>query len=170
MSAWHQPIRVTRELHVPSLFRVMSWWIFLPEPPKSLDHHIQSVAGLASCVTPSLKHRAGSTGILSLFPIAYAFRPELRGRLTLGGRTFPRKPWDFGGKDSHLTFRYSCPHNHFHAVHARLPLRFNQHGTLPYHSPLHRSGGGIRSVGNLLSPDHFRRRTTRLVSYYALFK
>jgi hypothetical protein len=25
-------------------------------------------------------------------PIAYAFRPELRDRLTLGGLTFPRKP------------------------------------------------------------------------------
>src|SRR5690606_1977617 len=29
---------------------------------------------------------------VDLFPIGYAFRPRLRGRLTLGGRTFPRKP------------------------------------------------------------------------------
>src|SRR5690606_25159373 len=30
---------------------------------------------------------------------------------------------------------------------------------------------GIRGFGGMLaSPDHFRRRTTRLVSYYALFK
>ena len=29
---------------------------------------------------------------IDLFPIDYAFRPRLRDRLTLGGRTFPRKP------------------------------------------------------------------------------
>ena len=46
--------------------------------PTSFDHHIQRVADLASCVTPSL-HVKG-TGILNLFPIAYAFQPRLRGR------------------------------------------------------------------------------------------
>ena len=30
--------------------------------------------------------------ILNLLSIAYAFRPRLRSRLTLGGRAFPRKP------------------------------------------------------------------------------
>ena len=73
---------------ISELFR----WIYLPRPPTGLDHHFQSVADLASCVTPSLKHRIASTGIFSLLPITYAFRPRLRGRLTLGGRTFPRKP------------------------------------------------------------------------------
>ena len=29
---------------------------------------------------------------INLLPIVYALRPELRGRLTLGGFTFPRKP------------------------------------------------------------------------------
>ena len=75
------------------------------------------------------------TGILNLFPIAYANRPRLRDRLTLGGRTFPRKPWDFGGQDSRLAYRYSCPHNHFPAVQSRLPFSFNQQGTLLYHFP-----------------------------------
>ena len=131
MAAWHQPIRIIRRICVPSLFRLLFRWIFLPEHPKSLDRHFQSTAGLASCVTPSLT--SVGTGILNRFPITYAFRPRLRGRLTLGGRTFPRNPWDFGGKDSHLTFRYSCPHNHFHTVHARLPLRFDPYGTLLYH-------------------------------------
>jgi hypothetical protein len=63
--------------------------IFLPELPTGFDHHFQSMADLASCVPPSLP-RSG-TGILNLFPINYAFLPRLRGRLTLGGRTFPRK-------------------------------------------------------------------------------
>ena len=35
--------------------------------------------------------------------IAYDFRPRLRSRLTLSGRAFLRKPWTFGGKDSHLS-------------------------------------------------------------------
>ena len=34
--------------------------------------------------------------------IAYAFRPELSSRLTLGGRTFPKKPEIFGHYDSHI--------------------------------------------------------------------
>ncbi len=34
--------------------------------------------------------------------IGYAFRPRLSSRLTLGGRTFPRKPETFGHYDSHI--------------------------------------------------------------------
>ena len=168
MAAWYQPIHFTRRLHVPSPFRVMFRWIYLPEPPTGLDHHFQSVAGLTSCVTPSLKCRAGSTGIFNLLPITYAFRPRLRGRLTLGGRTFPRNPWDFGDRDSRPVFRYSCPHNHFHAVHGRLPSRFAPHGTLLY-LPWHLRAWN-RSIGSWFSPDHFRCKITRLVSCYALFK
>ena len=36
--------------------------------------------------------------------IDYASRPRLRSRLTLGGLTFPRKPWAFGGRVSHPSF------------------------------------------------------------------
>ena len=70
---------------------------------------------------------------INLLSIDYAFRPRLRIRLTLGGRTFPRKPWAFGDQDSHLVFRYSCLHGHFCTVHARLHLRFNpvQNALLP---------------------------------------
>ena len=78
--------------------------IFLADLPTTFDQHFHSLADLASCVTPSLT--VGGTGILNLFPIAYAFRPGLRGRLTLGGRTFPRKSWDFGGRDFHPSCRY----------------------------------------------------------------
>ena len=39
---------------------------------------------------------------LYLLSIAYDLRPRLRSRLTLSGRAFLRKPWIFGGKDSHL--------------------------------------------------------------------
>ena len=108
--------------------------IFLSELPTSFDQHIQQLADLAFCVTPSL--RISGTGILNLFPITYAFRPRLRGRLTLGGRTFPRKPWNFGGQDSHLAYRYSCPHNHLCTVQDRLHFPFNLHTTLLYPASL----------------------------------
>ena len=49
-------------------------------PPTRLDHLNHKVADLASCVPPSLKHDVTGTGILNPFPIAYAFRPQLRGR------------------------------------------------------------------------------------------
>ena len=68
------------------------------------------------------------------FPSPTPEWPRLRGRLTLGGRTFPRKSWDYGGRDSRPAFRYSCPHNHLHALHVRSPLRFDAHATLLYHS------------------------------------
>ncbi len=169
MAAWHQSIRLTRGISVPSLFGVAPRRICLPEPPTSLGHHIQTMADLASCVTPLLERHPGSTGILNLLSITYAFRPQLRIRLTLGGRTFPRKPWDYGGRDFHPAFRYSCPHNHFHAINARFPSRFASHGTLLYHF-ITPKRDEIRSVGSRFSPDHFRRRITRLVSCYALFK
>ena len=45
---------------------------------------------------------------INLFPIDYAFRPRLRGRLTLGGLPLPRNPWAFGERSSHPFYRYSC--------------------------------------------------------------
>eukprot|EP00828_Plagiopyla_frontata_P036040 TRINITY_DN4766_c0_g1_i3.p1 TRINITY_DN4766_c0_g1~~TRINITY_DN4766_c0_g1_i3.p1 ORF type:complete len:204 (-),score=-41.47 TRINITY_DN4766_c0_g1_i3:23-634(-) len=50
---------------------------------------------------------------INQFPIGYAFLPLLRGRLTLGRVPLPRKPQIFGGKGSHLPFRYSCLHSLF---------------------------------------------------------
>jgi hypothetical protein len=65
--------------------------------------------GLTFRVTsPRLCHPLGSAGIFNLLSIAYASRPRLRVRLTLGGRTFPRKPWVFGVPDSRRDYRYSC--------------------------------------------------------------
>ena len=53
---------------------------------------------------------------INLLSIDFPFRVHLRSRLTLGGRTFPRKPWVFGGHDSHMSFRYSCRNSHFRFV------------------------------------------------------
>ena len=63
---------------------------------------------------------------------------------------------------------YSFRHLHFPALHRPFRCDFSALGTLPYHENVNVS---IRGFGGMLiSPDHFRRRTTRLVSYYALFK
>jgi hypothetical protein len=50
---------------------------------------------------------------VDLVAIGYAFRPRLRGRLTLRGLTLRRNPWTFGGSVSHAPDRYSCQHAHF---------------------------------------------------------
>ena len=47
------------------------------------------------------RHEHGNINPLS---IDYACRPRLRSRLTLGGQTWPRNPWSFGGRDSHSAF------------------------------------------------------------------
>ena len=51
--------------------------------------------------------------IINVVPIGYAFRPHLRGRLTLLRLTLSRNPWTFGEGVSHSLCRYSCQHSHF---------------------------------------------------------
>ena len=62
---------------------------------------------LTSSVTPSRPRN------INLVPIAYAFRPRLRGRLTLRGLALRRNPWTSGERGSHPLYRYSCQHSHF---------------------------------------------------------
>ena len=59
---------------------------------------IRSVNHLTSCKSPALT--PAGAGIFNLLCIAYASRPRLSSRLTLGGRTWPRKPWVYGDQDS----------------------------------------------------------------------
>ena len=51
--------------------------------------------------------------IIHAIPINYAFRPRLRGRLTLRRLTLRRNPWTFGDAVFHSVCRYSCQHSHF---------------------------------------------------------
>ena len=51
--------------------------------------------------------------IVRVVPIDYAFRPRLRGRLTLRRLTLRRNPWTFGDAVFHSVCRYSCQHSHF---------------------------------------------------------
>ena len=85
---------------------------------------------------PCLPRRAESTGRgsrnIGLEAIGYALPPRLRTRLTLGGRTWPRKPWTFGGADSRRPFRYSCLHGRSPAVHPAFRRGFGPRATLSY--------------------------------------
>jgi hypothetical protein len=138
--------------------------ICLGSPPTDLNQHVQSLAGLSFRVTPSLITRYRWYRNINLFSIAYAFRPRLRDRLTLGGRTFPRKPWAYGEGDSHPLYRYSCLQSLFRTVHKALQLCFSQCAMLPY-----RSYDPAASV-TCLAPLHYRHRDSRPVSCYAFFK
>jgi hypothetical protein len=103
---------------------------------------------------------SAGAGILNLLSIAYASRHQLRSRLTLGGRTFPRKPWVYGGQEFHLSYRYSCLHPHFFALHGWLPSRFDAQRTLSYHARA-ANRTNIPSFGITLIANHFRREITR---------
>lgn len=103
---------------------------------------------------------------INLLCIDYSLRPRLSSRLTLGGRTFPRKPYPYGEMEFNHLYRYLCLHSHFQALHDWLPFRFAALGTLSYCAHF---CAPIASVYGL-SPDHFRRKFTRWVSCYALFK
>lgn len=63
---------------------------------------------------------------------------------------------------------YSFRHLHSCALQHQFPDTFSADTTLSYHS----TPNGVESVASAIdfSPDHFRRKSTRLVSYYALFK
>ncbi len=103
----------------------------------------------------------------NLLSIAYASPPRLRSRLTLRRRSLLRNPYAFGGKDSHLSFRYSYQHSHFPQVHRTFQFDFYPMGTLPY--PVYFTYTATASV-SYFSPGNLRRRVSRPVSYYALFK
>ena len=96
---------------------------------------------------------------------AYALRPRLSTRLTLGGQALPRKPWAYGGRVSHPALATHASILTPPAVHGRSPLPLRPPGEAPL--PLNRS---VRRFGAQLSPVYCRRMSTRPVSCYALFE
>ena len=83
----------------------LMWRLFpgTPWPPEQSD---------------KFERRKGSVTIhwltnVRVIPIDYAFRPRLRGRLTLRRLTLRRNPWTFGDTVFHSVCRYSCQHSHF---------------------------------------------------------
>ena len=73
-------------------------------------------------------------GNINPLSIDYACRPRLRSRLTLGGLTWPRNPWSFGGGVSHSPFAtHACILTRVASTAGSL-RRFTRHTTLPYPS------------------------------------
>jgi hypothetical protein len=67
------------------------------------------------------------------FPITYASRPRLRGRLTLRRLPLLRKPQAFGERVFHPLSRYLCQHNLFRLVQvsSRSPFDLTRNAPLP---------------------------------------
>ena len=104
-------------------------------------------------------------GIFYLLSIGYASLPLLRPRLTQSRSALLWKPWIFGREDSHLSL----------ATHSGILSSY------PSTAPSGTASSVLRmllyqslrdSTASVLcfSPGHFRRRTSRLVSCYALFE
>ena len=102
-----------------------------------------------------------------LLSIGYALQPRLRPRLTQGRSALPWKPWTSGLEDSHLHL----------ATHSG--ILSPRHSTVPSGtaslrrrcSPTKKKfPSSSRASAVCFSPGHFRRRTPRPVSCYALFE
>jgi len=123
-----------------------TWPSYLPASPHRLTttpripcSHFPSPEGDRSAfgwLAQMIRHWARIHGYGNINPLSidYACRPRLRSRLTLGGLTWPRNPWSFGGRVSHSSF----------ATHACILTRiasttsshccFHGYTTLPYPS------------------------------------
>ena len=135
--------------------------VFLPpEPPLSPG----SVPGRASHTCP---HSSVTTQYrnLHLLSIGYGSRPRLRPRLTQSRSALLWKPWIFGRKDSHLSL--ATHSGILSAWHSTAPYRYSfaAPAMLLYQYLTYSSASAV-----CFSPGHFRRRTSRPVSYYALFE
>ena len=103
---------------------------------------------------------------LNLLSIGYAFRPLLRSRLPQGRSALPWNPWIFGRGDSHPSLATHSGILPSYPSTAPSGTASSVLRMLPYQPP---RGDSLASVA-CFSPGHFRRRTSRPVSYYALFE
>lgn len=113
------------EGNLPSSFNIVlsSALVYSTSPPVSVSGTVSwwgYFLALFRCPNQSDKDGQLTEGVTSTWPtninvvpIDYAFRPRLRGRLTLRGLALRRNPWTFGDSVSHTVCRYSCQHSHF---------------------------------------------------------
>ena len=118
----------------------------LPRPqhtPKGTSGGFGWLASPASARTHYHGH-----GNINPLSIDYACRPRLRSRLTLGGLTWPRNPWSFGGRGSHSAFAtHACILTRTPST-TGSPRRFAGCTTLPYPTPrLHQPTPTPESTG-----------------------
>ena len=103
-------------------------------------------------------------------PIDYAFRPCLRGRLTLRRLALRRNPWTFGESVSHTLYRYSCQHSHFRYLQdpSRVSLHRLTERSATAHVLLHAPKASARDFSPVTLSA--REPLIRPVSCYAFFK
>jgi hypothetical protein len=92
-------------------------WSYFQEPLPCLkqSNKLRQVTGFVTSNWPTN---------INVVPIDYAFRPRLRGRLTLRRLALRRNPWTFGERVSHPLCRYSCQHSHFRYLQPASQLTF----------------------------------------------
>ena len=106
----------------------------VPRSPHRSSRRTRGGFGWSASPASARAHCHGH-GNINPLSIDYACRPRLRSRLTLGGLTWPRNPWSFGGRGSHSAFAtHAC-------ILTRTPStpgfhrRFPGCTTLPYPTP-----------------------------------
>jgi hypothetical protein len=155
----------------------------VPRSPHNTPRRRRRRFGWSASPASARTHRHGH-GNINPLSIDYACRPRLRSRLTLGGLTWPRNPWSFGGRGSHSAFAtHAC-------ILTRTPSTTRSLGgftgctTLPYPTPrLHptqRKGritcGAATASAVRLSPatlsaqDHLTSELLRTLSRMAASK
>ena len=126
---------------------VYTWELF-PGTASKQDQSIKILQFIQSVTS----HRSTNINVV---PIDYAFRPCLRGRLTLLRLTLSRNPWTFGEGVSHSLYRYSCQHSHFRYL--QDPLRISLL-RLTERSATTRLATYPQLRCMALAPLHFRRK------------
>ena len=139
---------------------------FAYNPPYSLGP-VLPITGLA--YPPVSSHPSNGCWwhrILNRFSIAYALRLGLGPGLPWADEPSPGNLRFSAGRILTCLLAYSYRHSLFCTLHHSLRYSFAAYRTLPYHCTY------VQSVASVpgLAPLHFRRRATRPVSYYALFK
>jgi hypothetical protein len=128
IGSWNSPhrVRITSQEHERRIYLSLSlqaytrttiaWPHYLPASPHRLTttirvpcSHFRLPEGSPSAfgrLAQLIHHWARIHGYGNINPLSidYACRPRLRSRLTLGGLTWPRNPWSFGGRVSHSSF------------------------------------------------------------------
>ncbi len=144
---------------------VKRYRIYTEPPPTCLNRDNRRPANIAFSVPlrSNTKYRN-----INLFPIDYAFRPRLRGRLTPAPINVGQEPLVFRRAGfftriivTYVSIRTSDTSSNPH----RPPSQ--AYRTLPY--PTTHRVAAAASVHSL-APLHLPRRPTRPVSYYAFFK
>ncbi len=149
-----------------------------PQIPRREEGTFRTVS-----ITDSPWARSHGYGNINPLSIDYACRPRLRSRLTLGGLTWPRNPWSFGGRVSHSSFAtHACILTRWppHLGHPAASMAARRSPTHPHHCTHFRRNMGCYvnaaasavylSPATLSAQDHLTSELLRTLSRVAASK